>query len=191
MGCSGLDAAVEISHVAKQQFHHKLYPVIPKYHFLARDPVTNDHIHSLLHSGVVIQKPDIERFTEDGVIFKGASEVTKADAVIMATGYTWGFLFLEDNIVVHEEDMFNLYKCMFSIHLKHATLAVIAFILPFGPLFMIAELQCRWVAQVFSGKCKLPSQLKMAKEVEKRYRYNSSRYSPSEKMWITYNIAMN
>ncbi|KAF8781435.1 Dimethylaniline monooxygenase like protein [Argiope bruennichi] len=207
MGCSGLDAAVEISNVAEQvylstrsgahvlqrvgphgypydyvllrrcifflfdilpsnavswlleslyldpQFNHNIYAVKPTHHIFSKDPVINDHITSKLLSGSVKQKPNIKRFTEDGVIFEGDNEVTKADAVIMATGYTWKFPFLEKGIIMEEEGKINLYKCMFPINLKHATFAVIGFVLPFGPGFPIGELQCRWAAQVLAGAC--------------------------------------
>ncbi|XP_055933103.1 dimethylaniline monooxygenase [N-oxide-forming] 2-like [Argiope bruennichi] len=236
MGCSGLDAAVETSNVAKQvyvstrsgahvfqrvgphgypydytlarryifslfdifpasfiswlleclfmdpQFNQRLYTVQPKHHLLSKDPVINDHLASKLLSGLVKQERDIERFTEDGVIFEGDDEVTKADAVIMATGYTWKFPFLEDDVIVKEEGRINLYKCMFPTQLEHGTLVLIGFILPYGPGFPLGELQCRWATQVLAGNCKLPSKEEMLKDVIDRQAYNVKRYLPSEKM---------
>ncbi|KAF8781442.1 Dimethylaniline monooxygenase like protein [Argiope bruennichi] len=147
MGCSGLDAAIETSNVAKQvylsarsgahvvnrvglngipydytmlrpylyqlmdvfptkfvswcfetgyldvQFNHKLYPVVPKHHILNKDPSVTSNFSAKLICGAIIQKPGIQHFTEDGVLFEGETEVTKADVVIMATGYTWKFPF--------------------------------------------------------------------------------------------------
>ncbi|GFQ84072.1 dimethylaniline monooxygenase 2 [Trichonephila clavata] len=236
MGCSGLDAAVETSIVAKQvylstrsgahvinrigpsgypydytllrryllglldflpatfvswiletfyldqRFNHNLYPVKPKHHVLQKDPVLNDHITSKILSGSVIMKPDIKCFTENGVIFEGDSEVIEADVVIMATGYTWKFPFLEEGIIVQEEGKINLYKCMFPPHLPHASLVVIGLLLPFGPGFPPGELQCRWAAQVLAGNCKLPSQEVMFNDIKQRYETNLKRYTPSDKM---------
>ncbi|GFS56495.1 dimethylaniline monooxygenase 2 [Trichonephila inaurata madagascariensis] len=238
MGCSGLDAAVETSTVAKQVYlstrsgahvinrigpkglpydyllitpyiyqlldilparvagwlfetcyldvlyEQKLYAVKPDHHVFQKDPILNDHIGSKLMSGAVIMKPDIQCFTEDGVIFEGDSEVTQADAVIMATGYTWKFPFLEEGIIERENDKINLYKCMFPPQLPHATLIFIGFVLPFGPGFPLGELQCRWAAQVLAGKCKLPSKEKMYQDIKERYEINCKRYTPSEKMSI-------
>ncbi|GBN30747.1 Dimethylaniline monooxygenase [N-oxide-forming] 2 [Araneus ventricosus] len=166
------------------QFNHKLYAVVPKQHLLTRDPSVTSNFSAKLINGAVIQKPGIQRFTEDGVIFEGETEVTKADVVIMATGYTWNFPFLEEGVLVREEDRLDLYKCVFPIQLKHPTLAFIGFISPFGPGFPPGELQCRWVAQVFAGKCKLPSQKEMLKHTKKRYKTNVARYGPSEKVSI-------
>ncbi|GIX93648.1 flavin-containing monooxygenase 5 [Caerostris darwini] len=200
MGCSGLDAAVEISNVAKHVYlstrsgAHIIRRVGPHgypfdylsscHHVLSKDPVINDHIHSKFYSGSIIQKQDIEKFTENGVIFKGDTKVTEVDAVIMATGYTWNFPFLEEGVIVKEGDKINLYKLMFPPHLEPATLAVLGFILPFGPGFPIVELQCRWVAQVLAHKCKLPSEKEMVNDINKRYNANIFKYVRNDKVSI-------
>ncbi|GIY82005.1 flavin-containing monooxygenase 5 [Caerostris extrusa] len=238
MGCSALDAAVEISNVTKQvylssrsgahvlkrigpkgypydyillrpyffqlfdifpsdmissvfesiytdnYFHQKLFPVAPKHHIFSKDPVVNDQIGVKLLSGSIIQKTNIECFTEDGVIFEGDSKVTKADVVIMATGYTWKFPFLEEGTLIQEENKINLYKCIFPPHLPHATLAIIGFFLPFGPGIPAGELQSRWTAQVFAGKCKLPSHQEMMMDINKKYEINCSRYPSCEKISV-------
>ncbi|GFY76173.1 dimethylaniline monooxygenase 5 [Trichonephila inaurata madagascariensis] len=238
MGCSGLDAAVETSNVAKQVylstrtgahiinrlgdrglpydhlllrrylclfidilpinvaswiletcyldllFDQKLYAVKPKHGILSQDPSLNDHIGSKLMSGHVIMKPNIKCFTEDGVIFEGDSEVTEVDSVIMATGYTWQFPFLEEGIVEQENGRINLYKCIYPSELQHGTLGIIGFILPLGPGFPTGEIQCRWAVQVLAGKCKLPSKAKMYADIKKRYETNIKRYKPNNKMSI-------
>ncbi|CAL1283941.1 unnamed protein product [Larinioides sclopetarius] len=166
------------------QFDHNIYNVKPKHHILSKDPVINDHIGSKLLSGLVVMKPDIRCFTEDGVIFEGDTEVTKADVIIMATGYQWKFPFLEDGIIVQDEGRINLYKLIFPVHLKHSTLAVIAFVLPFGPGFPIGELQCRWVVQVLAGNCQLPSKDAMLQDVKDRHKRNAESYAPSDKMTL-------
>ncbi|GBN61221.1 Dimethylaniline monooxygenase [N-oxide-forming] 2 [Araneus ventricosus] len=237
MGCSGLDAAVETSNVAKQvylstrsgahvinrvghrglptdtlvfrrylcqlldflpykvvgwffestyldlQFDQRMYAVKPNHSFFSKDPALNDQFGSKLLSGSVIQKPNIQRFTKNGVIFEG-DEVTECDVVIMATGYTWKFPFLEEGIVMKEEGRINLYKCMFPPHLPHATLAIMGFLLTFGPAFPSGELQARWVAQVLAGKCKLPSKEVMLKDIKRRHENNVSRFGPSDKTTV-------
>ncbi|KAG8196635.1 hypothetical protein JTE90_006545 [Oedothorax gibbosus] len=237
MGCSALDAAVEISRVAKQVylstksgthvisrvgphgypidysvirryfmhlfdilpagllgwlfqklyidpiFDSKLYAVEPISHVFAKDPVQNDHISSRLLSGAVLQKRNISRFTETGVVFDSEDHVTNADSVIMGTGYDWKFPFLEDGIVVQEKDLqINLYKCIWPPHLKHATLAFVGFFLPFGPGFPVGELQTRYIAQVFAGNVQLPPVDAMMKEIQKRHSNNVKRYLPDDKI---------
>ncbi|XP_015906490.3 dimethylaniline monooxygenase [N-oxide-forming] 2 isoform X3 [Parasteatoda tepidariorum] len=238
MGCSGLDAAVEISSVAKQvyistrsgshiiaragpqgypfdyivlrrfftilidtlpinivswlienliidqKFNHRWQTVMPEWHVLSKDPVINDYIGSKMLTGAVKQKKDITKFTENGVIFANEDEVTEADVVIIATGYTWSFPFLEKDIIANEEGRIDLYKCMWPPHLKHPTLAVIGFILPFGPGFPLGEMQTRWAAHIFSGKGTLPTRNKMMRDIKAKHNLNLSRYAPSHKQTI-------
>lgn len=164
------------------KFDCKLYPVEPNNHVLAKDPVFCDHFSSRLLSGAVQQKKDVTRFTEDGVVFESEDQVTKVDTVIMATGYDWKFPFLEDGIIVQEKDgRINLFKCMWPPHLKHQTFGVVGFVLPYGPGFPVGELQCRYLTQVFAGKCKLPSVEVMLKDIEERHAKNKMRYVPNNK----------
>ncbi|XP_054708253.1 flavin-containing monooxygenase 5-like [Uloborus diversus] len=238
IGCSGLDAATEISNVAAQvylssrngtwilprvgpyglpfdyamlrrfvtvmqncfgykftswymehfqlnkKFNHNLYNLRPVYHALSKDPATNDILPTRIISGAVVTKKDIKCFTEKGVIFENETQVTEADYIIMATGYKWQFPFLEDDIVKVEDGRINLYKCVFPPQLKHPTLAIIGFILPFGPGFPLGEMQCRWATQLFAGNCKLPSEEEMMNDIKKRHEENCKRYAPSDKMTI-------
>ncbi|XP_054706188.1 dimethylaniline monooxygenase [N-oxide-forming] 2-like isoform X3 [Uloborus diversus] len=163
------------------KFNHKLYTIQPKSHLFSKDPILNDHIASKLLSGSVIQKGDIKYFTEDGVVFEGDTDVTKVDVVIMATGYTFKFPFLQEGILPLEDGMINLYKCVFPPQLKHATLAFIGFLLPFGPGFPLGELQCRWAASIFAGKNHLPSETEMRKQIRRRNNKIMKRYGPGEK----------
>ncbi|XP_015906489.2 dimethylaniline monooxygenase [N-oxide-forming] 2 [Parasteatoda tepidariorum] len=238
MGCSALDAAVEISNVANQvylstrsgahvltragphglpidyvlfrryitflldilptnlcswllecffldlKFNSRLYAVAPEFHILSKDPVFNDHLASKLISGSIIQKREISKFAENGVIFEGETSITEADAVIMGTGYTWKFPFLEKDIRTDLEDQINLYKCIWPPNLEHSTMAFAGYILPFGPGFPLGELQCRWIAQVFAGNVKLPSKKEMLDDITKRNEANERRYGPSDKQSI-------
>lgn len=168
-----------------QKFNHDLYNLRPQYHVLCKDPSVNDVLPSKLLSGSVILKKNIKYFTENGVMFEGEDTITEVDVVIMATGYQWKFPFLEDDIVPTEDDgRINLYKCMWSPNLKHQTLAIIGFVLPFGPGFPLGEIQCRWIAQVFKGNLQLPARDIMMKDIIKRHGENIKRYRPGDKMSI-------
>nr|XP_042908661.1 dimethylaniline monooxygenase [N-oxide-forming] 2-like [Parasteatoda tepidariorum] len=166
------------------KFNSNLYAVKPKFHVLSKDPVFNDHLASKLLSGSIIQKRDVSKFTENGVLFEGESSVTEADVVIMATGYTWKFPFLEDDIRADMENQLTLYKCTWSPKLKHSTLAFVGFFLPFGASFPMGELQCRWVAQVFAGNLRLPSRETMMDDIKKRLEINEKRYAPCRKQGV-------
>ncbi|XP_055932241.1 flavin-containing monooxygenase 5-like [Argiope bruennichi] len=166
------------------KFDHKLYKVHPKHRMLSKDPIINDHIGSKLLSGSVVQKGDISHFTETGVVFNGEDEETRADTVIMATGYTWKFPFLDDDIVIQEEGRFKLYKCMYPPHLPHPTLVLVGFVLVWGPGMPVGEMQARWAASIFSGRNSLPSVEEMEKDIQKRHSRNAKWYAPNDKMTI-------
>lgn len=161
------------------KFDSNFYYVQPKYHVLAKDPVLNDAIPSKLLAGSVLQKGSAKHFTENGVLFDGDDNITEIDAVIMATGYKWAFSFLEDGLLQTEDGRINLYKCMYPSQLTHSSLVFIGFINPFGPGIPIGELQCRYAAQIFADKVKLPSNGIMLKDAIERHRKNEERYLPS------------
>lgn len=172
------------NHFINTKFNHNLYNLRPVYPVMSKDPATNDVLPARLISGSVVLRKNIKCFTEKGVIFENETQVTEADVVVMATGYTWQFPFLEDDVVTTEDGRINLYKCVFSPNLKHPTLPIVGFILPFGPGFPLGEMQCRWAVQLLSGHCKLPSKEKMLEDIKKRHEENLQRYAPSEKMTV-------
>ncbi|GFT87469.1 dimethylaniline monooxygenase 5 [Nephila pilipes] len=167
------------------KFNHDLYNLRPQFPVFCKDPSINDSLPSKLISGSVVLKKNVKYFTENGVMFEGDEKITEIDTVIMATGYEWKFPFLEEDIVTTEKDgRINLYKCMWSPNLKHQSLVIIGFVLPFGPGFPLGEIQCRWVAQVFSGKVKLPNKDIMMKDIINRHKENVKRYRPGEKISV-------
>ncbi|KAG8189371.1 hypothetical protein JTE90_021874 [Oedothorax gibbosus] len=167
------------------KFNHNLYNLRPQYPLFCKDPTINDALPLKLLSGSVILKKNVQYFTENGVLFEGDSKVTEVDTVVMATGYEWKFPFLENDVITTESDgRINLYKCMWPPNLKHQTLVVIGFVLPWGPGFPLGEMQSRWVAQVFSNKVKLPNKCDMMADITKRHEDNLIRYRPGDKMSI-------
>ena len=69
--------------------------------------------------------------------------------VVLATGYIFGFPFLDKRVVDVKENRLPFYKYMFPPDLKHNTLAVIGCIQPLGAIMPISELQCRLATRVF------------------------------------------
>lgn len=168
-----------------RNFNHDLYNLRPNCHVLCKDPSVSDFLPGKLINGSVVVRKNINRFTERGVVFDGEEQVTEVDTVILATGYTWKFPFLDDGILTTERNgRINLYKCMYPAHLQHPTLAVIGFLLPFGSGFPLGEMQCRWAAHLLAGKGSLPSTDVMVAEVKNRHERNVKRYEPSEKMSV-------
>ena len=120
--------------IVQGQFDHRMYGLQPNYRIFNAHPAVNDALPNRLISGTIILKNDIERFEEDGVVFKGEDEVCPLDQVILGTGYEMEFPFLDSKIVhIQENRPSNLYKLQYAVEQPH-TLAFIGLINPSGPL---------------------------------------------------------
>lgn len=115
-------------------------------------------------------------------MFKGETDVTKCDAVVMATGYKIIFPYLSQDILPVKENKVRLYKHQFVPHLKHPhTLALIGLIQPIGAILPISEMQSRWFAQLMAGNLKLPSVEQMEKDIKAKEEEMAWRYYASER----------
>ncbi|XP_020255292.1 flavin-containing monooxygenase FMO GS-OX-like 9 isoform X2 [Asparagus officinalis] len=155
---SGRDISLELVDVAKEvhlsakslQISEGLSKVISKYQ--------NLHIHL-----------QIDSLCEDGrVLFADGSWVI-ADSIIYCTGYSYSFPFLDTNGIVTIDDnrVGPLYEHTFppSLAPSLSFVGVPRKILGL-PFF---ESQAKWIAQVLSGRRKLPSSDAMMRAVEEFY----------------------
>lgn len=116
------------------RFNHKAYGVQPDHLVLSQHPMVNDALPNRILSGTVLIKDDIQEFTENGVIFKGDTEVTEIDSVILATGYDTEFAFLDSDIIDPKQNEVRLYKYVYHPELSHPeTLGFIGLVQVFGP----------------------------------------------------------
>ena len=91
-----------------------------------------------------------------------------ADALVLATGYTFAFPFLPSGIPATFEGALALYRLVFPPGVDG--LAFVGMTRVRGPVFPVAELQARWVAAVFAGRAGLPPADVMRREIEARIR---------------------
>ena len=129
------------------RFDHARYSLRPAHDPLSAHPTVNDDLPNRIITGHVIIKPDIRAFTESGVVF---DDGTKADidVVFLATGYSFGFPFLDKSVLDVKQNKVNLYKWLFPPDLEKQTLCVIGCIQPLGAIMPISESQCRLFARV-------------------------------------------
>ncbi|RWS23152.1 dimethylaniline monooxygenase [N-oxide-forming] 5-like protein [Leptotrombidium deliense] len=165
-------------------FDHRLYGLNPKHRIMEQQTTANDYISSSIISGKILVRENINRFTENGVIFEGMGVETKCDVVVFATGYDILFPFIDSTIISVNNNEVNLFKNVFQAALKHAhTLAIIGLCQPSGSFFPIAEMQSRWFALLMKGDIKLPKKEEMLKIIEedtkavKRRFYTSKRHT--------------
>lgn len=147
-GSSGTDLAQELSSCAKTVFwsHHLKSPVDLK--------MTN-----------VIQKLDIVKLTEDGVVFKdGSSE--HIEAVLYCTGYefTFPFLSVDSQVSCRENFVEPLYK--HCLNINRPSLAFIGLIFLNCP-FQTFDLQVRFCLRFMTGDKTLPSREEMLADTER------------------------
>lgn len=147
-GSSGTDLAQEISKYANQVFW--------SHHLKNRVDVKDENI---------IQKPDVQRFTEDGVIFKDGSSET-ITTIFYCTGYefTFPFLSIDSNLSSYENYIQPLYK--HCININRPSLAIIGIIFNNCP-FQTFDLQVRFCLKFLTGGKSLPSREDMLKDTER------------------------
>lgn len=136
-------------YMVSARLDHALYKLKPTHRFFSQHLLTNDELPSRIASGTITIKPDIKRFTENGVEFVDGSKVEDVDIIMLATGYNYGFPFLDKGIVDVEQNKVELYKYVFPPDMEHHTLATIGFVSPLGAVNPISELQSRWATRVF------------------------------------------
>ncbi|WAR30988.1 FMO5-like protein, partial [Mya arenaria] len=150
-----------IETMAKKQLNNKvdleLYSLKPKHGPFAQHPTVNDDLPNRIICGSVKVKSNIEEITETGIKFDDGTFEDDIDVLFLATGYTFGFPFLDKSVIEVENNKVELFKYMFPPDLEHHTLAVIGFIQPLGAIMPISELQCRLATRVFKGKAEAMS----------------------------------
>lgn len=100
----------------------------------------------------------------------GSSEVS-VDVVLCATGYAYSFPFLRHSGLEQElcgdgTSMRRLYRRV--LHTSNPSLAIIGTPNTLIPPWIVFEEQARWVAKVWSGAARLPSQVEMESEARAR-----------------------
>ena len=131
------------------RFDHKKYCLQPKHGPLSAHPTVNDELPNRIAAGGVIIKANVKEFTETGAVFEDGTKIDDIDCVVLATGYIFGFPFLDKSVIEVKENRVNLYKWMFPPDRKKHTLAIIGCVQPFGAIMPLSELQCRLATRVF------------------------------------------
>ncbi|KAF7664920.1 hypothetical protein LDENG_00162300 [Lucifuga dentata] len=172
-------------------YDHTMYALKPKHRLFSQIPVINDDLPMKILSGAVIIKPNVKEISGSTVVFKDGSVVEKVDIIVFATGYNYDFPYLHSSVMYKSGHRVGLYKHVFAPNLEHRTLAVVGFIHALGAIMPQAEMQARWVAQVFKGHKKLPSNQAMIKAVEKDTKdiekhYIVSKLTPLQVDFVSY-----
>ncbi|TKR72296.1 hypothetical protein L596_019768 [Steinernema carpocapsae] len=157
------------------RFDHGRFGLKPNHRLLQAHVTINDELPNRLISGTVVVKPNIERFTETGIVFDDGTVVENVDTVIFATGFSFSFPTIENGTLVNVvQNKVNLYELMFPSQLAPKnTLAMIGLIQPTGSIMPISELQARvFMGQLTGETSPLPPKEQMIKIMERRNKFN-------------------
>ncbi|XP_033732101.1 dimethylaniline monooxygenase [N-oxide-forming] 5-like [Pecten maximus] len=167
-----------------KRIDHKAYALEPEHNPLAQHPTANDELPNRISCGSIVIKPNIKRFTRTGVIFDDETKVENLDHVILATGYVFGFPFIDKSVLDVKDNQIQMYKYMFPPDQVKHTLAVIGCFQPVGALMPISEMQCRLATRVFKGEVILPSMEEMRNDIKMIQDIMASRYVKSQRHTI-------
>jgi dimethylaniline monooxygenase (N-oxide forming) len=135
----------------------------PDHKLLEAHPTVSSEFLPRLGHGDITAKPNIERFTGGrGVRFvDGTAE--EIDLVVYCTGYKITFPFFDPEVLAAPGNRLPLYRRVVSV--ERPGIYFVGFIQPLGPIMPIAEAQAEWIADLLSGKSRLPAAGEMKSEI--------------------------
>lgn len=160
--------------MANDAWDHKALGVQPSHDVVSQGLVLNQYIDGKILDGTVKIRGPPQRFTEKGLVMNYVEE--DVDVVVFATGFTTGLPFPTDALPRDGERLL-LYKMM--IPPANPNVAFLGFVDGNANLLQAFEMQARYVAQVFSGKVKLPSREAMEADVAATQRKMKSFFVPT------------
>jgi len=105
------------------RFDHAVYGLKPKHHHNAQAATLNDDLPYQIAAGNVVIKPNIRRMTETGVEFEDGSVVDDIDIVVYATGYVFGFPFMNHPAFVVENNQVSLFIIIISLFVQQSIIS--------------------------------------------------------------------
>ncbi len=89
----------KVERMLNKRFDHEKYGLKPKHHFTQQHPLVNEELANRIAAGTIRIKPNVNRFTKNGVEFTDGTVENDIDVVIYATGYKFGYPFISEEIV--------------------------------------------------------------------------------------------
>ncbi len=149
----------------------------PNRPLLSEHPTISQDILNLAGRGLVTFKPNIDRFDGRDVYFADGSHDT-FDVIVYATGYKVSFPFFgNDFFNVESSNDLQLYRRV--VHPDFPGLYFLGLLQPLGAIMPLAEVQSRWIAELITGRCRLPDKNPMQLAVSRDNNRNKRRYNRS------------
>jgi dimethylaniline monooxygenase (N-oxide forming) len=131
-------------------------------------PIINDDIQHRIITGSIKVKGNVKEIAQNSVTLEGGETLDNIDALVLATGFEPKYPFAKEIIEVKDDFYISLYKHVFLPDDERHTLAVIGAVGVGGPVVPVSEMQARVAVEVFAGRCSLPSEGEMEKEIAER-----------------------
>ena len=132
--------------------------------------IINDEILYQIAFGKITVCKEIINTEGKTVYFKGGIVEHDVDAIILCTGYTRKFPFLDEKIFKLEKSgkFLPLYKGIFPVERNESLAFVGMFSTPLNSVAFTSELQARYIAERFQGNIKLPSMKVMEESIRSK-----------------------
>lgn len=170
-------------HKINRKYRHARYGLAPNFRFEGGAVTISDDLPNRILVGAISVHDNVDHFTATSAVLEDGTTIRDLDCVVLGTGYTYSFPFLDAETVKVEKKFPRLYQLVFPPDMP-CTLAVIGLVQPFGALPPVLEMQARAATAVFSGKSRLPSPEDMEQWLELRQQFIKAKYVDSPRFNI-------
>jgi dimethylaniline monooxygenase (N-oxide forming) len=151
----------------------------PDHKLLEAHPTVSSEFLPRLGHGDITAKPNIDRFTGGRTVRFVDGTEEEIDLVVYCTGYKISFPFFAPEVLTAPDNRLPLFRRVVPV--DHPGLYVIGLVQPLGPIMPLAEAQCEWVADLISGRAKLPPAAEMRKEIAVAEEKQAKRFVASKR----------
>jgi dimethylaniline monooxygenase (N-oxide forming) len=141
-------------------------------------PTVSDDFLDRLADGAITPKPNIRELRGDRVEFEDGS-VEEADVIVYCTGYKVSFPFFDPGFVSAPDNDLPLYRRLF--HPDVPGVYFVGLAQPLGAIMPMAEESAKWVAQLLTGRYRLPDEAEMRADMEAERAAHAKRFYPSKR----------
>jgi cation diffusion facilitator CzcD-associated flavoprotein CzcO len=141
-------------------------------------PTVSDDFLDRLADGAIVPKPNIRELRGDRVEFEDGT-VEEADVIVYCTGYRVSFPFFDSGFVSAPDNDLPLYRRLF--HPGVPGVYFVGLAQPLGAIMPMAEESSKWVAQLLTGRYRLPDEAEMRADMEAERAAHAKRFYPSKR----------
>ncbi len=151
----------------------------PDHKLLEAHPTVSSEFLPRLGHGDITAKPNVQAFTGGRTVRFVDGTEEEIDLVVYCTGYKITFPFFDPEVLAAPDNQLLLFRRVVSV--ERPGLYFIGFIQPLGPIMPIAEAQSEWVADLISGRARLPAPGEMRAQIAENEEKQAKRFVASKR----------